>query len=264
MLLTLTIAIIIELLLLFLISRAIIKLLYLFIFLPTKHQTTSNHFIALLFLPGTVIHEFSHAAVAKLLRVPVGKITLYPHKDELSGEIKAGSVEIGKKDIFRLALIGIAPLIVGMSLLTLLVYSLYSFSFPPLPLDSSTAALAKVEALAKWDLSLTALVAPYNNPQTPLIILGLFMLSTTMFTSRKDLREVVIVLPILIALGIILYLIGIRLSISITMHQYLTQLLYPLAFSLGITIFVDLLILVFLYTPLLLILKLFHKKLYHS
>lgn len=258
MLLTLSILIIIELLLLFLISRSIIKLLYLFVYLPAEAlakealpQTISNHFISLLFLPGTVIHEFSHAAVAKILRVPVGKITLYPHKDDKTGEIKAGSVEIAKKDIFRLALIGIAPLIVGLTLVTLLVYSLYNFSLPPLSL----------EALAKWDLSLSSIVAPYNNPQSPLILLGLFMVSTTMFTSKKDLQEVIIVLPIIIGLGIIFYLIGIRLSLSIKAYQSITQILYPLAFSLGITILVDLLILVFLYTPLLLILKLFHKKL---
>jgi hypothetical protein len=70
------------------------------------------YIFALIFLPGTFIHEMSHFLTALFLLVPVGQIELMPklHEDGL----KLGSVPIGKTDPIRRTLIGIAPIVLGL------------------------------------------------------------------------------------------------------------------------------------------------------
>ncbi len=235
-LLILSAVVLIELILLYLLSRQIMSLLYLFVYVPTKHTTISRHFISFLFLPGTILHEFSHAVMAKLLGVPIGEIKLYPHKDPLTQEFKAGSIEIAKKDPFRLSLIGIAPTIIGITLITLTVLYLYNFSLPT--------------------LSFKGILEPLNNPKTLLIILILFMISSTMFTSKADIREFVIIAPLGILIIGIIYWLGLRISITSNAQSYLQILLYKVTFSLAFTITIDIILFTFIYTPVLLITRL--------
>lgn len=75
----------------------------------------------ILMLPGTIIHEISHWLVAELLQVPTGEITILPDPIEQdSMERKLGSVMTAKTDPIRGFLIGMAPLIVGTTLLMII------------------------------------------------------------------------------------------------------------------------------------------------
>lgn len=134
--------------------------------------------MAIIFLPGTIIHEFAHAIMAKLLFVYVGHMELMP---QLHGEsLKLGSVEVGKVDIIRNFLIGIAPFIVGTSLLLVVLYYAFLnniFGFNPLTL----------------------------------IVLGfVFVLSNTMYSSRKDMEGAVEFFLLIVVPLIALYFIGVR------------------------------------------------------
>lgn len=231
----------IEFLLIFFLSRQIFTLLYTLFYVPTKHQSISKSIVALLFLPGTMIHEFSHAIIARLLGVKVGDIMLYPHKDKETGELKAGSVEIEKADPIRLSLIGIAPSIVGLLLLTVSV--LYMFHFSP-PLGDLTQVLSIFFVNSNY-----------------LIFLFLFMISMTMFTSRKDLQEVLIVVPALIFIIGLLYYFGFRFSLSESLISTLEKPLTILVFVLGVSLFVDLIVYIFLFVPISLLFAFFGKRL---
>lgn len=84
-------------------------------------------FLAILYFPGTALHELSHFFAAKLLGVQTGRISLTPkfHEDGL----ELGHVEIAKTDFLRRFLVGIAPLVVGVSVLSALVYLVLYYSY---------------------------------------------------------------------------------------------------------------------------------------
>lgn len=238
---TLIILAVIEFLLIFYFSRQIFNIFYTMVYFPTHHQTLSKTIVTLLFIPGTAIHEFSHAIVARLLGVEVSQIMLYPHKDKETGEFKAGSCEIEKVDPVRLALIGVAPTLIGFSLLTLITY--YMFNFSP-PFNEPLVALH-------------ALSIPFNY----FLFLALFMISATMFTSKRDVQELFFVIPAFIIIGVLLYYAGFRFTLTEGMAEFLTRILKIVVFVLGITTIVDLAVYLVLFLPTSIVLKLFGMKL---
>lgn len=164
-----------ELLIIFFISKKLINnLSYLLLKITRSHKVTVT-ILSVLFLPGTIVHELSHLLVAGVLFVPVGEINLVP---EVEGEqVKLGSVQIGQTDPFRRMLIGVAPLILGLSAVIGLIYfnrdSLLHFS--PLWL-------------------------------TILVIYLIFQITNTMFSSKKDLEGALIFLGVIVTVIIIVIL----------------------------------------------------------
>ena len=67
---------------------------------------------SIIFLPGVLLHEFSHYLVAILLGVPAARFSIIPHILP-DGRLQLGYVETAKTDIVRDSLIGAAPLISG-------------------------------------------------------------------------------------------------------------------------------------------------------
>lgn len=227
--------IIIELILIFLLSRNIFSLLYTLFFLPTKHHTIAHTIATLLFLPGTIIHEFSHAVIARLMGVKIGQIRVYPFRDKETGELKAGNCEIEKVDPVRLTIIGIAPTILGILILYLIVLYIFNKSLP------STDFILIIKTLLNLK----------NWPA----YLGIFFISSTMFTSKKDLKEAAIVFPVLILFGFILYTMGGRIPLISLFEKPLNSL----SIVLGITLVVDVVIFTFLFIPVSLILSLIRR-----
>lgn len=141
----------------------------------SKHATI--HLLAFLFLPGTVIHELAHVLSAGALMVHYGDIEFTP---EIRPDgVKLGTAEIGKTDLFRRAIIGVAPVLVGL----ILILSLLFFV---------TARLISGENVPFW----LAIVFVYV----------LFEVGNTMFSSRKDLEGAAEVLLIIIAFFIVMYI----------------------------------------------------------
>lgn len=173
---------IIQLILLMFLSRKLHRLLSNFIFSITKNKKITVYFLAILFLPGTIIHELSHFLSGLFLLVPVGEIEFIPEFDD--GSVKLGSAEIGKTDPIRRFIIGIAPLIVGTILILTAVY------------------LFSVVSIMGENIWLKRLI----------IGAMVFELGNTMFLSKKDLEGAWKIYIFLAIILIILYISGFSLS----------------------------------------------------
>jgi hypothetical protein len=176
--------------------------------------------VALIFLPGTIVHELSHLIIAIIFRVPAGELNIFPSvKDD--GSVRAGSVKIARVDPFRQTIVGIAPLIIGL----VLVYVISLVFFPSFTFIRNTS---------------------YGILYTIIGIYFLFLVTTTMFTSRKDLDSFLIVAPIITLLLISFYIAGVRVSFSAQLIDSLTVVFSHLDFVLGISAIVNCLLLIIL------------------
>lgn len=155
-------------------SKQLTKYLSQLLFRITRSQRWTIRLIALLFLPGTLLHELSHAIVAGMLLVDSGEISLWPKVEEKG--VILGSVEIYKTGVIRRALIGVAPVIIGTSLIIgslLLLVNFYQQgnSFPI------------------WGMIIYAYVV--------------FIVGNTMFSSKKDLEgSLEVLIGVFLALGL--------------------------------------------------------------
>ena len=148
---------------------------------------------ALLMLPGTVLHELSHAGAATLMMVEVHAFDLSPSRDEES--ITLGTVETDRPDILRRTVVGLAPLFIGT--VAVLVISALAFD-----LNQVYAALVA----GKWPDALHILTASIAHWWDWLAVYLVFAISASMFPSPDDLprgpRIAVSLLPILLAGGV--------------------------------------------------------------
>ena len=160
---------------LFLLSKALAQSVGSLVYAVTRSKKLAVSTLALLFLPGTIIHEFAHAAVAQGLGVYVGDIEFTPKYD---GEnVKLGSVQVASTDPFRQFLIGIAPLIIGFVLI-FLVFAIYD----------------RFQINGLW-------------PRVLLFYI-LFQIGNTMFSSKRDMEGALeLAIAIFVLLGLV-YLIS--------------------------------------------------------
>ena len=129
---------------------------------------------SIIFLPGVVLHEFSHYLTALLLGVQAAHFSLIPQMLP-NGKLQLGYVETVKSDFFRDSLIGAAPLIVGGSVVGLL-------------------AVTRLELLPAWDALRTGQLGQLWNqvaqlpltPDFPLWLYLVFTISSTMLPSQSD------------------------------------------------------------------------------
>lgn len=155
---------------LYLFSKLLIQSLGRLFLTLTGSHTKMVHLLALLFLPGTFVHESAHAFVATITLVTVHDFHLFPKVEE--NGIRLGSVEISRSDPFRRALIGVAPIIMGViSLLT--ITWLVEYKIPV--------------AWSSWWIYL-------------LLSYATFVISNTMFSSKKDIEGAILTIVLLICL----------------------------------------------------------------
>lgn len=170
----------IEIIILFSLSRAVSK---------TFSKFTSISMMSLVFLPGVIIHELSHLLIAAILFVPVGDMEFVPRR--VGNSVKMGSVEIGKTDPIRRALIGFAPIFMG---LVIVVGAVYLASINFLSLQSRGPYLFAIIVLA--------------------LVYLLFAVSNTMFSSPRDMEGTVEILITLFIIFIAAYILGFRPSLA--------------------------------------------------
>jgi hypothetical protein len=108
---------------------------------------------SIIFLPGVLLHEFSHYLMAVILGVQTAKFSLVPEMLP-DGRLQLGYVETTKTDVVRDSFIGAAPLIVGSLFVAYL-------------------AFARLHLLPLWDV--------LRNGQY-----GLFWLGITLLPQIKD------------------------------------------------------------------------------
>lgn len=169
-----------ELFSLYFFSQLLTKSLTKIFYLVSKSKQATVWLLAILFLPGTVIHELSHALVAGVLFVDVGNIEFMPQIRE--DGVKLGSAEITKTDPLRRALIGVAPLLVGTSIIVGLIWFFTSY-------------LTNQGNIPFW---------------LPLLLMyTVFEIANTMFSSRKDLEGALEVILLVLAGFVAVYLIDV-------------------------------------------------------
>lgn len=173
-----------------------------------KNEKSIFAIISFIFFPGTIIHEMAHFFMAIILMLKVRGITIFPTWEE--GYIKLGSVVYEKGDYIRGVLVGIAPIIVGL--------------------------------LFFWWISAIN-VFPSNNTGLT-ISLGylIFVISSTMFSSKQDLVDLIFLIPFAVLGFIIIYIFDIKIQIPFNeniiryaVKQVMTINIY-LLFSIGIQV----------------------------
>lgn len=142
-------------------------------------QIFAIKFFHLLLLPGVVIHELAHLIIAEVMLVRTGGLSFSLEQEE--DRIVMGSVGIERTDPIRRAIIGFAPVFVGILLIGFSVFYFLG--------DRSQ------------------IVYPWN---FALVLFVVFEIGNTMFSSKRDL-EGTIRLLFVIGLGIVVaYFLGFR------------------------------------------------------
>lgn len=162
--------------------------------LITRRPEIAVALFSLLFFPGVLLHEASHFVMAKILRVPTGKVSLIPQSLE-GNRLRLGFVETGETDILRDALIGMAPLLTG-------------------GLFVAYAGIVRLDLLLVWDgvasgnveAALNNLAVSMAMPDFWLWFYLMVAVSSTMFPSPSDRRAwlpVTLIVVLIVGLALI-------------------------------------------------------------
>jgi len=196
---------IIELLFLFFTSKIVHASIFRTAYRFTNSKGISITILSLIFFPGVLIHELSHLLMAGILFVPVGDMELVP---KVEGEsVTMGSVRVAQTDFIRRFFIGIAPLLMGGSLLLITIFY-----------------------FAK-DFSFEKIFVPFNIGVYILFLYVIFVVVNTMFSSKKDMEGTVELLVVLLIISV-----GAFFAAGAFLSQVLSQfLLSPRVVSIAYT-----------------------------
>lgn len=209
----------ILLLILYLLSHTIVNLIFQIFYTFFRHQKLSIYLLAFFFLPGTTIHEISHFFMATLLHVKTSKISVWPEV-ESNGHIRAGHVEVSKTDPIRLILIGIAPMILGITA----VYFISEFFFPQIYRIFNAPAAGVLDKEIIPLISLKSLAGLYL----------IFEITGTFFSSKRDLQSAVFVAPILGIIIFMMYISRLQVSLDRDIYEVILMIINKVNISLGI------------------------------
>ena len=205
----------ILILLLFFLSRVLTSEIYSFFYKTTRSENFSIGILSAVLFIGVFVHEMAHFLTAKFLLVPTGKVSLFPKKD--GDYLKLGSVSVAQSNILKEFIIGVAPLVVGIISILLLVYFMIQ------------------------DLS------GFNFLKIILSLMGIFVISNTMYASRRDFQAALPFLVAVITLGFVLIILNIRfpiVTISFLPAIDFSRIFYMGSIYLGIPIIIDLSIII--------------------
>lgn len=183
----------------------------------------------LVVLPGTVLHEFSHWVMAKLLGLKTGRFRIWP---EFKGkEVVLGSVEIQKSNVLADSLVGLAPFLGGTLVLLAIGY---------LAFDVHAMALAWQDGA--WGRLLGLVRAMLEVPDAWLWLYLLFAVSNAMMPSPTDRTSW---RPLLIYLGLVtavLLLVGGLPALPDAWIAAITAGVQSLVYALALTVVIDLIV----------------------
>ncbi len=102
--------------LLYVVQRALHRNLQIALHRLTGHPDAAVMLYWALLFPGVFLHELSHWLAALLLGVRRYRFAMWPQRS--GGQIRLGAVQLAEADPLRMSLIGAAPLIVGLSVIS--------------------------------------------------------------------------------------------------------------------------------------------------
>lgn len=196
-----------QLIILFFISHMTTNSFFHFLRLLTQNEKFTFSLVAILYLPGTIIHEMSHFFAALILFLRVRDVCIFPSVQK--NYIKLGSVTYERKDFIRGFLVGIAPLGGGM----LVLYSIGFFHFFP-----SHYFFLNV-----------------------LFIYIIFAVSSTMFSSSQDLVDFLYMIPLFVIAAGFVYIFHIDIARVAENRLFVSQIL-PLIKTINIYLLFSLII----------------------
>lgn len=178
-----------EFVILFLTSQFIFKSLHNLFYKIFKNNKVGVVSLAIIFFPGVVIHELSHFLIAELLFVKTHEIEFMP--EIIGDEVKMGSIQISKTDIFRRMMIGSSPVVVG----SIFISSILFYFLNAIRIEN-------------------AFSTPFLSVQTILIVWMVFVTANTMFSSKKDLEGVLEFLLLVLFISLTLVIVSTLLKIE--------------------------------------------------
>lgn len=196
---------------LFFLSKFLIKEIYSFFYKITRSENFSTNALAFIFFPGVVVHEMSHYLAAVFLLVKTGRISLLPKRE--GDYVKLGSVSVAKSNIVKEFIIGASPLFIGITIILVIIYFVLQ--------DLSGLNILKM------------IVSLY----------GIFILSNTMYASRKDFQAALPFLVSIITVGIVLVILGVRfpfISLEYFPQIDLSRIFHMGSLYLGVPVIIDL------------------------
>ena len=161
---------IVQVYLLSILSNKLFNLLYQYLYRIFKKESTVVFVISLMFLPGTFIHELSHAITATLMGSRVTKFSIWPQVE--NGGIKMGYAQFIVLDVVRNTFIGISPLIFGIMLLYILIINFFVVNI-----------YLKI-----------------------LFIYLIFQVSNSMFLSESDIKDLKLLSLVVLVLGLLVFI----------------------------------------------------------
>ncbi len=146
-------------------TKAILRRIFIYLSSGFKNKKVVYWLVSLIYFPGTFLHETAHLTVATLLLLRIKEIQLWP---QITAEntLKLGHVLYEKRGAVKGILVGIAPFLMGIIFFWALVY----FKLFP------------------------------NQRMGMNILFGylIFTVSSTMFSSKQDLVDILYLVPLAI------------------------------------------------------------------
>jgi hypothetical protein len=186
---------------------------------------------ALPLLPGILLHELSHACMATILGVQVGRISICPKL--ANKRIQLGFIPVEKTDVVRASLIGLAPLLAGSIVILLIGYLAFGIGM-----------LGTALAAGNWNHLITEFLKMLRAPDIWIWAYVIFAVSNTMIPSRSDRQTWTPVFLFLLLIGVLIWVSGLGSVVAESVAPLavapLTTALYWLTAMYVFTIAVDL------------------------
>ncbi len=192
-------------------------------FVVTGDPGCAMRILFFLLLPGIILHEGSHWAVAKLLGVRTGKVSLGLARAR-GKQFSLGSVNVERTDSLRESLIGLAPFVVGLG--AILLIAGYGFDLWP---DSALTL----------NQMLDRVLSTANDWLTWLDLYLIFAVSTAMIPSESDREPWGMLIAVFGVVGGVAILLGWTPRIPPDVIDLARRVLQALTFVFGVSVVVN-------------------------
>lgn len=177
----------IQMIVLFFVTRGALNAVFGFLRMFIRHEPSVFVLVSFIYLPGTILHELAHFVFAIACFLKVRSVSVIPSWEK--NYIKLGSVVYEKKDMVRSIMVGIAPFFAGLAFF--------------------------------WFVDFAKLFPSSQLIVNAVMVYLIFTVSSTMFSSKQDLIDVVYLIPLVTIFIGAMYVFNIRVSLIFGREEFL-------------------------------------------